>query len=228
MRVLAPAPLVGFLLLTGGCGTSPSPDSAQIALFPAASFETLEARLLGAREIQLGFHITSEGAFSADLEGDMGIASDGSVRLSATGDFGGERVDLLLVTEGGEYEFGNGPERGTAPVPQHLSEALLIGLTRMGLLHNLARLVGGAPPDRADGGVGDWVVVDSFGGEETPGGAADFETISFSIVVAGIPSGSASLELDPEGYPVERRQVVRFPEGEMRVVEKYYGVLIDP
>jgi len=43
------------------------------------------------------------------------------------------------------------------PVPPEVREALVIGLTRMGILHNLARLVAGVPPDRASGGVRDWV-----------------------------------------------------------------------
>jgi hypothetical protein len=137
-------------------------------------------------------------------------------------------VELLLATEAERYWFGNGPDRSSASTPLYLSEALLIGMTRMGLLHNLANLVGDAPPDGGDGGVREWGVVDSFGSGEPAGPSTDMETISFAITVAGTPSGSASLELDPEGYPVERRQVVSFPGGEMRVVERYYNVTINP
>jgi hypothetical protein len=52
--------------------------------------------------------------------------------------------------------------------------------------------------------------------------------MSFEISVAGVPSGSASLEIDSQGRPVVRRQTVRFSSGEMRVVERYSTVAIEP
>ena len=39
--------------------------------------------------------------------------------------------------------------------------------------------------------------------------------------------GEATLILDADGLPVERRQTVDFPEGQMRVVERYTNVRID-
>ncbi len=228
MRVLDAVRGLGFLLFTVSCGPTPAPETTGEPSDPAASFAFLETRLTEAREIHLGFHITSEGAFTADLEGELDRLPDGSVRLAASGEFGGESVRLQLVTKGGMYEFGNGAELQAAQLPPHLSEALFIGMTRMGLLHNLANLVGDAPPDGGDGGVREWVVVDSFGTGDPAGASTNLQAISFAITVAGTPSGSASLELDEDRYPAERRQLVRFPGGEMRVVERYFNVFIDP
>jgi hypothetical protein len=90
----------------------------------------------------------------------------------------------------------------------------------MGLLHNLARLTGSAPPDHMEGGVQDWVQVSEFAWDTEVGGERD--AVTFLLTVAGEPSGDVVLEVDREsGAPVVRRQVVRFPEGEMLVTETY-------
>jgi type IV secretory pathway protease TraF len=71
--------------------------------------------------------------------------------------------------------------------------------------------------------VREWVTVDTFALD-----ALDPRAMSFEINVAGAPSGSASLEIDSQGRPVARRQTVRFSSGEMRVVERYSAVAIEP
>ena len=50
----------------------------------------------------------------------------------------------------------------TGATPPALNEAIVIGLTRMGHLHNIAVLTGGLPPDHSDGGAADWVRVANF------------------------------------------------------------------
>ncbi len=213
--------LLGLVI---GCGSPRPPEPAALGAAPDVQFRTLEDRLLGARVVRLAFQITSEGAFVADLRGELEVvAASGEIRLTATGDFGGQPADLGLRSDGQELEVGNGSNRKTMPAPAELKEALLIGLTRMGILHNLARLTAAAPPDHAEGGVREWVVVDSFAVDTLDRAAIDFE-----ITVAGKPSGSASLAIDSRGGPVARRQTVRFAEGEMRVVERYSAVAIDP
>lgn len=189
----------------------------------AAAFSGLETRLMDARTVRLGFDITSEGAFESDLRGTLAITGDDRVELVASGTFGGQAVDLKASSDGRGFTYGNGDGLRTGAIPPRLKEALLIGLTRMGLLHNLAVLTANSPPDRAEGGVREWVRVHDFGWSADVPPAA-----RFSIEVAGTPVGSASLGLDPDGNPVIRRQTVQFPQGEMRVVERYSGVEIEP
>ncbi|MEX2527917.1 MAG: hypothetical protein WEA09_09810 [Gemmatimonadota bacterium] len=183
---------------------------------PDAYLAHVEERLFSAETTHVEFRIQSEGAFQADLQGELSIQADGQVSLAANGTFGGEPVDLYLEsadsTFTGGHEGGGGPMFDRVPPPA-LKEALVLGMTRMGLLHNLARLVSGAPPDRADGGVDGWVrAVDPAW---TEGG------LTFQIVVAGQPSGEATLHFDTEGELVGREQIVRFPGGEMQVREEY-------
>ena len=213
-----------FLLFFVGCGSSETPDKGiDNAAAPAVMFRTLEKRLLEARTVRLDFHLSAEGVVEADLRGSLEISPTREITLTASGQFGGQPVELLLRAEGEQFELSNGSEKNIFPRPSHLEEALLIGLTRMGILHNLARLVGAAPPDHGDGEVSDWVVVSSFAKD-----AIDSASISFDLAVAGESAGSASLEIDSHGKPVVRRQTVHFPSGEMRVVEQYSAVTISP
>ncbi len=133
------------------------------------------------------------------MRGRLSMERGGGVDLATTGYLGGQPVELRLMAGADAFSYGSGPELAKGDVPPHLREALLVGLTRMGILHNLACLTGNAAPDHADGGVEAWVTVGSF---QRPDG-----------------------EL---GGPLTRRQTVRFPMGEMRVVERYRGVVIRP
>jgi hypothetical protein len=185
---------------------------------PGAVLAALEDRLLAADGIRFEFEVTAEGAIEADLRG-MLEASAGEVRLTAAGSFAGQAVDLTLLADGDRLELGNGPELDRIPTPAYLNEALVIGLTRMGILHNLARLTGGTAPDHAGGGIRDWVTVGAV--------TADADTIAFDLTVAGEPAGSAALQIDSGGRPVLRRQTVEFSTGQMRVVERYSAFTID-
>ena len=220
-----------LILAAAACRPEADPEPVQSAdpitsIDPADVIRALENRLLDANVARLAFHVTAEGAFQADIRGELNIEPGGRVGLTGTGFFGPDSVDLFLLSERGKLEYGNGPDRTTIPTPSYLTESLLIGLSRMGILHNLARLTENAPPDHAGGGVLDWVVLDSF--QADTAAIAETYPVIFAMTVAGEPSGTASLEIDRNGYPAVRRQTVQFPEGEMRVVERYENVLIEP
>jgi hypothetical protein len=151
------------------------------------------------------------------------MGTGATILLRAGGVFAGDSVDLLLLeSDDGRVEFGNGAGRRSAASPPEVREAVLIGFTRMGILHNLARLMANELPDHADGGVTDWVVADSFAVDPQRDAG-----VSFDLFVAGRPSGSATLEISPAGQPVERLQTVNFPSGVMRVTETYSSVTIE-
>ena len=211
----ATATVVGLMAVAVSCAT-PAPEAPDIA------FNALEGRLLDAQVVRFAFRVTAEGAVSADIGGTLELGTGDAILLEGNGVFAGDSVDLLLKSDGGQVEFGNGAGRKTAVPPPELREAVLIGLTRMGILHNLARLMANELPDHADGGVTDWVVADSFAVD--PGRDA---AVSFDLFVAGRPSGSATLEISPAGLPLERHQTVNFPSGVMRVVETYSDVTVE-
>jgi hypothetical protein len=172
--------------------------------------------------VHVSFGVTAEGVIVAELRGELSLEPDGSVRVFASGNFDGRAVDLLLECENAGCECGYAGDPVTSSRPPHLREAVVIGFTRMGILHNLARLTGSRLPDHAQGGVRDWVVVSDM--TEDPKNPT---VLSFDMTVAGKPAGSALLQIDDRGRPVFRRQTVQFSSGEMHVVEWYSSVRID-
>ncbi|MCA9704831.1 MAG: hypothetical protein KDK70_03145 [Myxococcales bacterium] len=184
---------------------------------PETTFGALERDLLR-DPLHLRFDITAEGSVEVSLVGELHL--DAEVELSARGRFAGEDHELHLWTEGDRLRLGpvDAPTLDV-PRPPELAPALVVGLTRMGLLHNLAMLVAGVGPDHADGGVADWVATVEHHRPSPP--PAEGDALTFGLVVSGQPSGRATLWLDAQGMPLRREQVVDFPDGQMRVVERY-------
>lgn len=198
------------IVLVSACTQQTLPDSAD------ARFRALETQLLQTRPLELHYDVSAGGAFQASITGSLRINDNDSVHLEADGLFGGSPVQLTLHADMSNMRGGNGAAGFDSDTPVDLQPALVIGLTRMGILHNLARLTAGQAPDHANGGVQDWVKATSLSAEEN--------TFAFAIEVAGQPSGSATLRLDDQGLPQHREQTVVFPGGSMQVTERYRWV----
>jgi len=184
------------------------------------SMAELEAKLLNAGQVILGFEISATGSVEAELEGTLALRGKEGIELAVTGSFGGEELDLILQNSDSQLLFGPADSPSAIEMPAAMREAVIIGLTRMGLLHNIVRLAGGSAPDHSDGGVAEWVTAQSVAK------SADARRITFDIVVDGEPSGSAALRLDPFGMMVKRDQTVAFPQGDMVVVENYFNLQV--
>lgn len=199
----------------------PTPElQPQVA---AQTMTELERRLQAAARVEIAFVIESEGALVSRLEGKLAWSRDGALSLTATGTFADAPQQLEL--RGDAHTLGivlAGESRWSGARPPALIEALVIGLTRQGLLHNLAMLSGGLPPDHADGGVAEWVEwIDPQLGAPEVLGAGQARPLDFEITVEDQRVAHATLWLDDRGLPLERRQIVDFPEGQMRVTERY-------
>jgi len=191
---------------------------------PAEKMAELENRLLSARRVTIEAQIESSGVVASSLAGRTELRDRNRASAAYTGTFAGKAVDAELQSDGRSLGLRQGGERRSEAGPAESNRALLIGLTRMGMLHNLARLGSLRAPDHADGGVEQWLRLDSFR-PTTFAQSGDLEglmSFGFELVVAGVPSASVRLWLDPEsGLPRRREQVVRFDAGEMTVVERY-------
>lgn len=228
--------VVTCLLLAGAgaCGEpsasdAPGPAEAQS---PAADltapegFDALEAALVDGPPVRITFDVEAEGAATADLTGTLTLGEGGRVRLEASGRFVDADVDAVLISDGDRVFWTASPFEQGKPTPAALREALGIGFTRMGILHNLARLSVGQAPDHEDGGVADWVTVsptDERGMLEGVSAEAVERSVVRAITVDGFPAGAFALELDGR-TPIVRRQEVTLPQGIMRVVERYPSV----
>lgn len=210
MFVVAP-----MLLLTGLTAFLAPADAGQV-------FASLEARLLAAQQVRVEMKISAEGAVKAAYEGTL-VVEGKQVHLEQNGHFMEQPSHLQVSAKQDALQYGHVGKLQSATRPKYLEEALWIGLTRMGLLHNLAMLHSGQAPDHADGGVKEWVRAHNFQFlEEKKVENRTMMGIKFDLEVSKIPAGQVTLWLDREtGLPYLREQVVQFPEGEMIVREQF-------
>ena len=216
--------LASFALIACASATSTPPEPSRapisIASAPEARFEALERRLLAARSVRLRARLHAEGLVSADLRATL-LLSGARMRFEVEGTLEGKAVKASLVSDGRTLHGDGAPQAIKGDTPPALAEGLMIGLTRMGLLHNAAQIAEGEAPEQTGGGVRDWVTVSAF--QATAEGA-----LSFSLGVKGGSLSEATLALDPaSGLPKSRWQTVHFKSGDMRVEEIYEAFTLD-
>jgi hypothetical protein len=198
---------------------APTPEPDPFADDPIAVFETLEQGLLGARQVDVTATIESIGLVSSDLTGELHVEPDRVSWIKVDGGFSGVNTAAKWSSE-----TPIDPIQSDVP-PWSWSEALLLGFTRMGALHNWAMVIAGADPEDGNGDVRTWVTVDQLAWKgETPAS----RTLTFRILVEEQPMGEGELTLGPDHWPVRREQLVHFPEGDMRVVETYATFVVVP
>lgn len=216
---------IAVLLAACGCdrssGSGDQPTAAPAteanASTPRAAFDRSEAILASDAPLSATCTLSASGAVTANLQALLSLGPGNRVNLTVTGDFGGEPVDAELATDGTETFITKDGETNSANTPTEIREAVAIGMTRMGLLHNAAMLVEGQLPDHADGGVREWVETENHR-ITTPEGD-ETEVLTFDLVVAGGVPATATLEFDAEARPTHRTQEVSFAEGTMTVAE---------
>jgi len=188
-----------------------------------AMFRELEEKLLNEKSLRLRFKITSEGPVNSSLQGQLRLKSGNRVEIDVSGSFKSNPVSVHFESDGKKMRWALADRQIDLETPKGLNQAIIVGFTRMGLLHNLAMILGGEPPDRADGTVGDWVQVSDFlFAAPDPSSKVRGRSIRFQIEVDGKGVGDADYWISPlTRVPVERRQTVHLKTGDMKVVETY-------
>ncbi|MCA9529582.1 MAG: hypothetical protein KC543_05565, partial [Myxococcales bacterium] len=183
---------------------------------PVAALGGLEARLLAADHVTITAQVSASGAARAELDGTIEIARATGASIALEGTFDGTAIATRWdSTAAAAVDTG----------PPVWADGLVIGVTRMGVLHNWANVIGGADPDTGNGDIRDWV------GTDEPTWLHDdpaSRTLAFHVVFGGAPIGEVELTLDDRGLPARRVQVVHFPEGDMRVLEEYVRFDVRP
>ena len=195
-----------------------------------ALMQQLEARVLAAKRVRIEASIEARGAFEATLAGSGEWRDRNRAEVAYAGQFAGQAVELKLSGDGRAVNVVRNAEKRQEPAPAETNHAMLVGLMRMGALHNLARLTQMQLPDRADGGVARWVTLDSFRPTTyAQGGDLEgFMSFGYDILVDGKSSASVRLWVDPQsGLPRRRQLTVRFPQGDMSVLEDYSSFVIE-
>ena len=203
------------LFLLGSCASGPkaAPPTSDMT-----GFHILESRLLESRWVHFGFEITSTGAATAHMNGDLWVGNRGESRLSFVGRFDGKPIHVDLSSDGATLQQHSG-EPWKRACPPALPKAYILGFTRMGLLHNIAMAIFGKAPDHGMGDVASWVQVTNVRGLNENQG------FTFGVKVDGRNAAEGTLILDPANswLPAERLQTVEFGAGQvMKVREQYF------
>ena len=195
---------------------------------PREAFDYMEERLINADSFYTGVIVDADSIFPVQLVAEFWGGEGNELKITADGNMAEflAPATLRLVSDGERMTGGRSSEIGfDTTTPPALREAFAIGLTRMGVLHNLARLYTGNPPDHADGGIDDWVQVHSFEWLEPEVVARKLtRPMHFTIRIDGEDTAEATLYLQREtGLPLRRVQTVRFAGGLMTIDERYTG-----
>ena len=156
-------------------------------------FVAMERKLLE-KPVQVEVKSHAEGAVKADAISRLFIGP--ATRIHAQGTFQGKPFTRNF----------------DQPTTRDLRDAVVVGMARMGVLHNVATLVSSGAPEHADGTVREWLEPHDF--RAVKGGVA------YRLRVGGQDTSEVRLTL-AKGLPERRTMTVHFPSGDMRVTEDY-------
>ncbi len=160
-------------------------------------FMTMERKLLS-EQPALQLHVDSHatGAVKADASTDLSVGPE--VRIHSEGALMGKPLAV-------DYDQPSNPG---------LRDAVIVGLARMGMLHNVVNLAQGGGIDHADKDVREWLKPVKF--RRVKGGVA------YKVTVDGKESGEATLLINAKTkLPSKRTLTVHFGNGDMKVSETY-------
>jgi hypothetical protein len=187
---MKPLPVVAVLLLAAVA----APTDA------AASFAQLEQRLLQS-DLDLTVHGLTTGTLDANIDATVAIAPP-KVRIDVKG-IVGPKTSTYFWLDNDHHD------------PAAVQRAVVIAWLRMGITHNLVRLLSNQEIEHVEGGIEDMVQVSAVHYDP------ETRTYAFHIIIGGHDLSKATLELDPRNRPVHRLQTVHFPNGDMKVEETY-------
>ncbi len=172
--------------------------------------------------------VLSNGVVDSAFAGALVMEGD-RIALTASGSFAGTPVELSFDADG-ERMRGKGGARGfDLPQPPKLRTVLAVSIVRMGILHTLALLSSGQPPDVPDTDVRAWSVVTPLPGAPTVAVMDPFhaelpsDPVTFQTAVAGEDSITATVWVEGDVL-LERQQETRFGEETMTELEAFEAI----
>lgn len=153
------------------------------------------------KNIEVSFDAALTGSVEAKAACDLRIA-DADVAIDGKGAMKGVETAVRFST--------NAQNR-----PADIRHAVVIAWTRLGLMHDVVRLLSDQDIEHDSGGIEEWVKVRDVRYE------AAKRKLIFDIDIDGRPIAVADLWLNEAGLPERRLQTIHFPDGEA-VVEEHY------
>lgn len=217
---------LSLLLLLAGCTSGPRPVPASANEIRRLS-QAEEALIFG-KNMTATFELDSKGPNAGHMTGTLELVDGNAIHLVAEGNFKSEPVQVELDSRDSSA-ISRSTTRGASvsshrdPPATYLRRAIAVGLSRMGLMHNVVTLALDKPLDKIDGGMEDWVkVLDLKDGASESINGEVCRRVEFVVQVEGQKMGESSMCIaDATGLPLQRNMTVHFPEGDMTLVESY-------
>ena len=223
-------PVAWLAIAIAGCSRSAAaPAVAPAAPAATSPLDALEQRLVSARTFRIRARLASGGRVESHFDGSVVAGPERRMRLAMQGALGGKDVDALFRCDGAKMAGGARGKPFAMDAAPALREGMAVAFVRMGLLHQVVRLVSGLPPDYLDGAARRHLGV--VGLTQRPGvdvRGVPTDEVSWELTVDGERGGDETLWLDHRtGLPVRRRVLVHFPEGDVDTGEEYDEVSLD-
>lgn len=222
--------MFAVLFLLTGCAAGPRPVPASANEIRRLSMA--EDALLYGNNMTATFELDSKGANAAHMTGTLELIDGNALHLVAEGNFKSEPVQVELDSRDSNAisrvtTKGASVESHRDPPASKLRHAVALGISRMGLLHNVVTLAMDQPLDKKDGGFENWAktIEVKDGASENINGEV-CKRVDFVVQVEGQRMGEASVCIsDATSLPLQRNMTVHFPEGDMTAVETYKWTL---
>jgi hypothetical protein len=185
--------LIATLLLTAACASAPPAP-------PAERLAAVEKELENAKQVSLRFVTRTTGSVESHFTGTMNVLPGNVASIDADGEMAGKPSTIRFSASGS---------------PAQLSHALIVTLVRMGLTHDLYELSGNGPVAFAAGGVDEGLKLDQLQWD------AKEKKFTYHLIVDKNDSGEGELWVGRHDRPVRRKLTVHFPQGDMKVDERY-------
>lgn len=217
-----------------------------LALPPAAAeenanarriLEKVEQRLLNARYVDLYAHVSIEGPFERQLNGSFIIDESGTMTGSFRGTIGKDPATVAVKAEGEQLSMTLNQEQRNGTQPPALREAILVGLMRVGFAQSLIAFSQLQPPERAGGGVRDWVSYANVNVREASlaQGYHNGEIgLQFDLMIGGQVAGHARLWISTQTQlPTRREQFLTYQDAEgktreLQIDENFSRFVVEP
>jgi hypothetical protein len=180
-------------LFVVACATTPSQP-------PAERLAAVEQRLENENEFSLRFSTRTTGAVESHLDGTMNVLKGNIASIDADGEMDNKPATIRFSANGS---------------PAQLNHTLVITLVRMGLTHDLYELSQKKPISWAEGGADAGVKLDRLQWD------AKEKKFTYHMLVEGQDVAEGELWVERHDLPVRRKLTVHFPNGDMKVDERY-------
>jgi hypothetical protein len=185
--------MIAALLFTAACASTPPAP-------PAERLAAVEKELENAKQVSIRFVTRTTGSVESHFNGTMNVLPGNIASIDADGEMAGKPATIRYSANGS---------------PAQISHALIVTLVRMGLTHDLYELSNKQPPSFAEGGVDEGVTLDKLAWD------AKEKKFTYHLVVEKQDAGEGELWVGRHDYPTRRKLTVHFPQGDMKVDERY-------